>query len=291
MNDLDFTIPPGKLRYEPPAESSYDAAASLEFFKSAGNVENVAAGKIIFAEDEKANGLLLQRNKMYLLLEGEVGVLVKGKPVSTVRNGEIFGEMALITNTPRSATATAKTVCSLIALDDKQLQAALRKKPEFALMLMSVMTERLRNMLSRLDTGASSVSDGEKKGRVFDKKLLAYLAGEIGDGARMRYGQGKVIMQEGQAGVLMYVVLEGRVTIAMQNSVVEKIGPGGMFGEMALIESAKRLASAVAETDCALLAINRNVFLELVKDNPEFGIALLGAVGERVRFMASRHAL
>jgi len=67
-------------------------------------------------EDEKANDCFFSAKQMYLLLEGEVGVLVKGKPVSTVRNGEIFGEMAFNHQYAEDATATAKTVCSLIAL-------------------------------------------------------------------------------------------------------------------------------------------------------------------------------
>jgi CRP-like cAMP-binding protein len=103
----------------------------------------------------------------------------------------------------------------------------------------------------------------------------------------VRYAAGKVIMQEGQAGVLMYVVLEGSVDIAIRNSVVGRIGPGGMFGEMALITRGERVASAIAETDCVLLAINRNVFLDLVSANPRFAVALLGAVGNRARFVAS----
>lgn len=279
MNKLNFTLPP--------AESGHVAAVALEFFKSAGNVENVAAGNIIFAEDEKEKRLFLKRNKMYLLLEGEVDLTVKKNPVCTILNGEIFGELAPITQAARSATATAKTECRLIALGDRQFQAALRKTPEFALTLMNIMAGRLRKMIARLNEGGM-LSAGEelKKSVVFDKKLLAYLVRKLGDGARKHYGQGKIIMQEGQGGILMYVVLEGRVAVTIQDNVVEKIRPGGMFGELALIERTERLASAVAETDCSLLAISRNVFLDLVRDNPEFGVALLGAVGERARFMA-----
>lgn len=284
MDEFDFTTPLAK--------SSYDAASVLEFFKFAGNAEKIAAGKTIFDEGEKGNRLFFRRDKMYLLLEGEVEITIKGMPVSTIRDGEIFGEMAFITQTPRSATATAKTACSIITLDDKQFHAALGETPEFALTLMNIMSGRLRNMIARLKAdGALPAEEEWKESRVFDKKLLDDLLCELGDGTRMRYGQGKVIVQEGQAGILMYVVLEGRVAVSIQNRVVGKIGPGGMFGEMALIERAERLASAVAETDCSLLAINRNVFLDLVKSNPEFGVALLSAVGERVRFIASRHAL
>jgi len=44
----------------------------------------------------------------------------------------------------------------------------------------------------------------------------------------------------------------------------------------------------VAESDVILIAVNRTVFVNLVKANPEFGAALLGAVAERVRFIAAR---
>lgn len=293
MNDLDFTMPPGKMSHSPPAKPAFDPAEALEFFKAAGSsVENVAAGKVIFSEDEKAIGLLFQRNKMYLLLDGDVVISAKQKLLGVIKKGEIFGEMSAIAKTPRSATATAQTACSLIALDDKQLYATLRKRPEFALTLMSVLAARLRSMLNLRNVGSATAMNVEaKKYRVFDKKMLAYLAGEIGDSARMNYGQGNVIMQEGQVGVLMYVVQEGSVSISIQDNVIEKVGAGGVFGEMALIDGTKRLASAVAETDCSLLAINRGAFLNLVKNNPDFGLALLGAVGERAQLVASLQAL
>jgi len=57
---------------------------------------------------------------------------------------------------------------------------------------------------------------------------------------------------------------------------------------MALIDRTPRLASVVAETDCGLLAIGRNIFLDLVRASPDFAVSLLSAVGERARFTASR---
>jgi CRP-like cAMP-binding protein len=56
---------------------------------------------------------------------------------------------------------------------------------------------------------------------------------------------------------------------------------------MALIAPDERVASARAKTDCVLLAINRAVFLELVRANPKFAISLLSAVGNRTRYIAS----
>lgn len=269
----------------------YDAVAAHRFFKSVGKVEKIAAGKIIFSEDKKGSRLLMQRDKMYFLLEGEVEFSAKDKHVGLARKGEVFGELGSITQSARSATAIAKTACSFITLDDRQLQEALHNDPEFALTLMGVMTQRLRKTIAKLnELGSLSADDVMKESSVFDKKLLAELSEELGHSSRIRFAEDKVIVQEGQAGVLMYVVLEGRVAVSIQGSLVEKIGAGGMFGEMALIDRTERLANVVAETDCSLLAINRNVFLNLMKDNPKFGATLLNAVGERARHMASHLA-
>jgi CRP-like cAMP-binding protein len=288
-DDLDFSRPAGAPKPAAPAAPAaqapiYIPAIARSFFESAGREESVAAGTVFFAENEKASRILLKRDKMYLLVEGQVALTAKGKPLGNVKLGEIFGEMAAISDSPRSATAVARSDCRVIALDDKQFYAALQKKPEFALMMLGTLIQRLRGMLAQL-SGVPSAQT--KESRVFDKKLLASLQSGLGDTATVRYERGKIIMVAGQTGALMYVVVEGRVSIQIRGTVVELVGPGGVFGEMALIDQSPRSANAVAETDCALLAINRNVFLNLVKSDPTFGISLLSAMAERLRNTAA----
>jgi CRP-like cAMP-binding protein len=94
-------------------------------------------------------------------------------------------------------------------------------------------------------------------------------------------------MKEGEQGGFMYVVVKGNVAVSIKSKVVERAGPGGVFGEMALVDQSPRSANAAAETDCVLLAINRNVFLNLVKSEPSFGISLLSAMAERLRNTAA----
>ena len=282
-DDLDFT---GSLRLPTqPAAPIYVPAVARAFFESAGREETVAAGAVLFTENEKASRLLLRRDKMYFLVEGEISLVAKGRPIAAVKAGEIFGEMAAFGDSPRSATAVAKTACQVISLDDKEFSAALQKKPEFALMMLGTMILRLRGMIAKL---SGVPATGElKETHVFDKGLLATMVNGLGDRAIVRYDRGKVIMVAGQAGALMYVVTEGRVAISIRGAVVERVGPGGIFGEMALVDQSPRAANAAAETDCALLAINRNVFLSLVKSEPAFGIALLSAMAERLRHTAA----
>jgi CRP-like cAMP-binding protein len=282
MSELDFTKP-----VEPAKVSIYDPAMATEFFSSVGKPETVAQGATIFAENEKGSRLLLQRDKMYLLLDGEVSLTVKNKVIGKIGKGEIFGEMASISEMPRSATAVAKIPCRVIGLDDGQFQSALRKKPEFALMLMSVMIRRMRDAIGRQKRGAPASAGKVKESAVFDKAALAILSRALSQ-TTVRYERSSVIVKEGQVGVTMYVVLEGRLAASIQDKLVEKIGPGGVFGEMALVERTPRLATVTAETGCSLLAFGRNTLLDLIKASPDFAVSLLGAVSDRARFIASR---
>ena len=119
--------------------SLYDPAVALDFFQFAGKPQTIAKGTTIFSENRKSMPLLLMPNRIYLLLQGEVEVVVKGEPIATIRAGEIFGEMASMGQMPRSASAVAKRGCRVIGLDDTQFRAALGRTPGFALMLMSIM--------------------------------------------------------------------------------------------------------------------------------------------------------
>lgn len=271
------------------SDSAYDPRVALAFFKSAGKGEKVPAGRTIFAEKERGSRLLLKSSKMYLLLKGEVALLAGKQEVGAVMPGEVFGELAAITDAPRSASAVAKTDCMVIALDGKAFEAAIRRKPAFALMLMSVMVRRLRDIIARLAAdGELSADKAAKQGAAFNAKHLADLAKGLSDDPPVYYDRNKVIVQAGQKGLRMYVVMEGRAVVKMGERVVERLGPGGVFGEAALVDQSPRLATVVAETDCALLPITRNGFLGLVKMSPGFAESMLASLAERVRFVTAR---
>ena len=268
----------------------YSPAVALEFFKAAGAPEKVAAGHTFFTENQKARPLLFMRDKMYLLLEGEVELVRSKKGIGTVGKGQIFGEMASITHAPRSASAVAKTACKVIALDDKQFRQGLQTAPAFALMLMSMMIGRLRETFTALAEQTTLQGDAlVKESVVFDPKRLAELAEGLSNDEPVFYDRGKTIVQEGQKGLRMYAVREGRVAVTVGGSgIIERLGPGGVFGELALIEQAPRLASVVAETDCQLLPVSRAAFLLLVKTSPDFAESLLGSLAERLRLLTTR---
>ncbi|MDP2639096.1 MAG: cyclic nucleotide-binding domain-containing protein [Betaproteobacteria bacterium] len=298
MDDLDFSAKPAP-RPEAAARAAaqvaaqsplYQPALALEFFRSTGTLEEKPAGKPIFSEHEKAGGLFSKGARMYLLLEGEIGLMIRNKFFGVVKPGDVFGELVVIANLPRSATAMAKINCRVLSLDEKQFHAALEKKPEFALMLMSTMVQRLRQSIAKLGATGPAAGAPAERSDILDRKTLAGLQRELAMPEAAQFPAGKVIMSAGAVGAFMYVVLEGRVAISVGNSVVERVGSGGMFGEMALVDRSARAASATAETDCKLLAINRTDFLELVKAKPAFGASLLKSVALRMQQLAQQVA-
>jgi CRP/FNR family transcriptional regulator, cyclic AMP receptor protein len=271
------------------AGSSYNSSTAMEFFRFAGRPKAFAKGKRIFSENQRGIPFLLMPNRMYLLLDGEVGIFAHDKPVGTIRPGQIFGEMASIDQGPRTGTALARSACRVISLDDRQIRAALGKYPEFALMLLSVMIGRLRESIGRATASGAPVARTKwMQPAPLRRDLIEDLARVLGPEANLGYETGDIILREGQVGVLMYVVLKGRVAISVGGQLVETVGPGGIFGEMALVDRTPRLASAIAEGKVRLLAINRTAFLGLVKHSRRFAASLLAAVSARARYAAAR---
>jgi CRP-like cAMP-binding protein len=76
--------------------------------------------------------------------EGEVEIVASDTGLDTLGEDEIFGEMALVDKSVRSATARAKTDCKVVPIDEKQLQFLVQETPFFAIKVMCVMAERLR---------------------------------------------------------------------------------------------------------------------------------------------------
>ena len=294
MEDLDFSAKPAphpdaaaRATAQVAAQSPlYQPALALEFFRSAGTLEEKPAGKAIFSENEKAGGLFSKGARMYLLLDGEIGLMIRNKFFGVVKPGDVFGELAVIAGLPRSATAMAKINCRVLSLDERQFHAALEQKPEFALMLMSSMVQRLRQSIAKLGAARSAVGAAAERGDILDRRTLTGLQRALAAPAPAEFPAGKGIMSAGAVGAFMYVVLEGTVAISVGNSVVERVGSGGMFGEMALVDRSARAASATAETNCKLLPINRTDFLELVKAKPAFGASLLKSIALRMQQLA-----
>jgi CRP/FNR family cyclic AMP-dependent transcriptional regulator len=94
---------------------------------------------------------------------------------------------------------------------------------------------------------------------------------------------GETIFSEGEPAELMYVIKHGQVEILRDGQLLETVGPDDFFGEMALVDSSPRSATARAKTDCELMPINEKHFMFMVGETPFFSLIVLRKVVERLR--------
>src|SRR5215813_4863180 len=94
---------------------------------------------------------------------------------------------------------------------------------------------------------------------------------------------GDVIFREGDAADEMYVIKTGTVEIRVGNRVLEKLGENTIFGEMALIDSSRRSADAVAVTDATIIPVTEKQFLWMVSQTPFFALRVMRVLAQRLR--------
>lgn len=271
----------GELDFTRPAQSDvYNANVARLFFHTHGKARSVAAGGVLFAEGAAGKG-------MFFVASGEITLTRGGKSLDVIKAGEVLGEMSVLTGEPRSATATARSAAEVIELDAAAFSGAIRQAPEFALMLLAIMIKRLRLALVMQMLGKPAATGAVEtiptSGTVFDAALLKDLTSNFPARPPAFQPKNAVIMREGEAGIFMYVVMDGIVRISVGDKIVELVKAGGVFGEMALVDQSKRAATASAGSDCSLMSINRNDFLTLIGTNPAFGLSLLKALAVRLR--------
>lgn len=127
MQEISTALTPRKLRDYGLLEQSSDAVS-------------FQAGQVIFSEGEPGC-------ELFVILEGIVVITVQGREVNKLGLGEVFGEMTLVDDQPRSASAIALTECNLFPLDREQFTRMVGQWPELAVHVMSVTSTRLRKFM------------------------------------------------------------------------------------------------------------------------------------------------
>jgi CRP/FNR family cyclic AMP-dependent transcriptional regulator len=116
---------------------------AINLFNSDPNAERFSAGQAVFREGERGD-------HMFAVVKGSVDLIINGKVVETVEAGGVFGEMALVEEQPRVATALVKADAEIVRIDRKRFLFLVQQTPYFSLQLMAIMAKRLREMNKRI---------------------------------------------------------------------------------------------------------------------------------------------
>ncbi|MBV8165275.1 MAG: cyclic nucleotide-binding domain-containing protein [Alphaproteobacteria bacterium] len=115
----------------------------LALFRHETAATTLIPGQLLFAKGEPAQ-------QMFIVKSGELQIGEGNIVFETVRAGGILGEMAMVDDSPRSASVRAVTECELIPVDKRRFLTMLQQTPFFAVRVMRVLTRRLRAMNERM---------------------------------------------------------------------------------------------------------------------------------------------
>ena len=86
-------------------------------------------------------------HEFFVLLEGEADVTKDGQSINTLRAGDFFGEIALVEDTPRTATVTATTPVRMLVITDRAFKRLLDEQPELQRKVLVALAERVKPAL------------------------------------------------------------------------------------------------------------------------------------------------
>jgi CRP-like cAMP-binding protein len=94
---------------------------------------------------------------------------------------------------------------------------------------------------------------------------------------------GAIVFKEGDVGDAMYAVVEGSVDLIHDGRTFETVEPGGILGEMALIDGIPRSMTAIAASRSRLVSVDQKHFTFLVHEHPTFSLQVMAIMSERLR--------
>jgi CRP/FNR family transcriptional regulator/CRP/FNR family cyclic AMP-dependent transcriptional regulator len=109
------------------------------------------------------------------------------------------------------------------------------------------------------------------------------------------YKKGETIVKEGEQAVAFFVIIKGKVEVVQgagtkKAQMLNTLGPGQTFGEMALLDGAPRAATITALEDTTCLVLSRWDFVAELQTNPHMAVAMLPVLSRRLREVEARLA-
>jgi len=264
-----------------------------KFFRLAQSIgKTCQSGEIVFRQGDEAGC-------MYLLYSGAVAVYREGDVERALLDklgpGDVFGEMALVDEKPRSATVTALEDSVLIPVTASFLKENILKDPRFIFQIIETLILRIestaisiRHRMAHGVTRMNGSHTGDADGTGIDMlKFLKLFKGYADPDKYFDFSGGEVIFKEGDLGDLMFIILEGTVNLTAQagekTQVLASLSRGEFFGESALLTDLPRSATASAEDDVTVLPVVRKDLVEGLISDPESALQLVKILILRLR--------
>ncbi|OMJ92780.1 hypothetical protein SteCoe_4414 [Stentor coeruleus] len=185
--------------------------------------------EIVFEQEQTGN-------TFFIVITGKLEIIVNGKKVNTLSERDSFGELALLHNTPRSATVLTLEKTTLWGLDRKSFRTA-------------VETVNAQNY-----TENRQFIESVPLFQILTNSQKDALVGSL---STLKFRANEKVVCEGDPGDLFYLIKDGTVSCTQRGKELRQMFKGDFFGEQALLYNSVRTATITALTDLKCVAIGR----------------------------------
>lgn len=247
----------GTLLFSQLSEAEIRSVAdAMEFF-------TVKRGAVIIRERDKGDLMFVLHNgRVEVQKEDEAGAL---RPVAQLGRGEVFGEIALLQQVPRTS--------SVVALEDTELFAL--KKTDFDRLLLSTLgAKKIQEVVQ--------VCAFLRRNSIFADWPPHALMKVAGQFAFHDCTAGVEVLSEGRHNDFFYIVYEGEFGVRKAGTQVATLGPGDFCGEISLLQGTAASANVAALRNSRCLKLDKDSFLQLISRDFLTGLAIERTSDKRV---------
>jgi CRP-like cAMP-binding protein len=193
-------------------------------------------------------------DSLFVLVEGEVAVYREGTPrveLTRLAEGAFFGEIALVTKTPRTATVEAVRECVALEVSRDVFNELIRNHPDMVKVILRFLRERLVNGLVETHPLFAPFAGAERAQLVQRFSLI-------------ETPKGTVLTEEGAFANGMYIMLCGEAEARRGGASQARFTSGDLFGVESLLTGKPSLVTVTATTKCWILKMREDTFREVI---------------------------
>lgn len=222
----------------------------------------LADNEILFREGDGGD-------ELFVISEGEVAVeSAAAGELARLGPSAFFGEIALITDHPRSATIRAVTRCELLAIDRALLRDALSENPEILTVILRFVRDRSIDRITRTSELFRPFTEEERASLSARFELVEVV-------------HDAVLITQGERADGLYLIVAGRVEVQRNGeTLLATLGPGDVFGELSLLANTGSTANVRSASRVLALRMPASTFQEVIMTHPQV-LEYLGQLTER----------
>lgn len=262
LPEAEPPLPPRDALPHIPLFSSLTTEEFMAVLNGAMDAKTIRAGQAIVTEGQPGGS-------MFAVAQGSVSVWRENQRVAVMREGDFFGEMALLSGAPRTATVKAEGDVVVLEFPRESMAPVITKHPGVRTGLEQFSRQRMLANLMRANPLLQLLTEPQRQALSAAFQPCTFSAGEV-------------VLAEGDAGAAVFLLLRGHCSVSQGTTTYPDLVEGDAFGEISVLTRLPVSATVKARDAVLALCVLADDFRSLVLANPEVGKKVQALASERM---------